>query len=103
MFIVMSCRVHPGSVRQLAACPTDPARLLISYDKGIVVQWNLNTKDVDRFPLDPPWHNYSWHYDGRQVMTGNVDGSICIYNIKKQENHNKSLHLTVKVRVAQFL
>ncbi|VDK55239.1 unnamed protein product, partial [Cylicostephanus goldi] len=78
-----SCRVHPGYVRQIAASPTEPTKLLIGYDKGVVVQWNLLTKEIDRFPLDPPIKCFCWHYDGKLVITGNVDGSICVYNMKK--------------------
>ncbi|KAE9414030.1 hypothetical protein Angca_004627, partial [Angiostrongylus cantonensis] len=52
--IDLSCRVHPGSVRQIAASPVEPTKLLIAFSKGALVQWNLVTKEVDRFPLDPP-------------------------------------------------
>ncbi|EPB71329.1 WD domain, G-beta repeat protein [Ancylostoma ceylanicum] len=78
-----SCRVHPGPVRQIAGSPTEPTKLLIAYDKGVLVQWNLVSKEVDRFPLDPPIKCFSWHYEGKLVMTGNVDGSICIYHMKR--------------------
>lgn len=92
-----SSRIHPGSVKQLAICPTDPSKLLIVFEKGAVIQWCLVTKEVERFPLDPPIKSvrfvspglspgnppFSWHFDGKQVMTGNVDGSVCVYNIKK--------------------
>ncbi|VDM52213.1 unnamed protein product [Angiostrongylus costaricensis] len=81
--IDLSCRVHPGSVRQIAASPVEPTKLLIAFSKGALVQWNLVTKEVDRFPLDPPIKCFSWHYEGKQIITGNVDGSICIYNMKK--------------------
>ncbi|CCD72080.1 Lethal giant larvae homologue 2 domain-containing protein [Caenorhabditis elegans] len=81
--IDLSCRVHPGPVRQLAVSPAENTKLLIVYDKGIVVQWNLGTREVDRYPLDPPIKSVNWHFDGRQILTGNVDGSISLYNHKK--------------------
>ncbi|CAP33294.1 LOW QUALITY PROTEIN: Protein CBR-TOM-1, partial [Caenorhabditis briggsae] len=81
--IDLSCRVHPGPVRQLAVSPAENTKLLIVYDKGIVVQWNLANKEVDRYPLDPPIKSVNWHFDGRQVLTGNVDGSISLYGNKK--------------------
>ncbi|CAI5440027.1 unnamed protein product [Caenorhabditis angaria] len=52
--IDLSCRIHPGPVRQLSVSPQDPTKILIAYDKGVLVQWNLANKEVDRFPLDPP-------------------------------------------------
>ncbi|CAJ0927632.1 unnamed protein product, partial [Mesorhabditis belari] len=81
--IDLSCRVHPGSVKQLSACPIDPSRLLIVFEKGVAVVWNLSTREADRFPLDPPIKCASWHYDGRQVMCGNVDGSVSIFNARR--------------------
>ncbi|WKX90246.1 hypothetical protein Q1695_009244 [Nippostrongylus brasiliensis] len=81
--IDLSCRVHPGSVRQIGVSPFEPVKLLIAFDKGVVVQWNLATKEVDRFPLDPPIKCFSWHYEGKLVMTGNVDGSVSVFNMKK--------------------
>ncbi|KAF1769466.1 hypothetical protein GCK72_001283 [Caenorhabditis remanei] len=81
--IDLSCRVHPGPVRQLSISPAEQTKLLIVYDKGIVVQWNLANKEVDRYPLDPPIKSVNWHFDGRQVLTGNVDGSISLYGNKK--------------------
>ncbi|CAI5440025.1 unnamed protein product [Caenorhabditis angaria] len=32
-------------------------------------------------------HDCIWHYDGRQLLTGNVDGSICVYNIRKTSEY----------------
>ncbi|CAI2322918.1 unnamed protein product [Caenorhabditis sp. 36 PRJEB53466] len=81
--IDLSCRIHPGPVRQLSISPVENTKLLIIYDKGILVQWNLTTREVDRFPLDPPIKSIHWHFDGRQVLTGNVDGSISLFNHKK--------------------
>ncbi|EGT38947.1 CBN-TOM-1 protein [Caenorhabditis brenneri] len=84
--IDLSCRVHPGPVRQLAVSPAENTKLLIVYDKGIVVQWSLANKEVDRYPLDPPIKSVNWHFDGRQVLTGNVDGSISLYGNKKSSD-----------------
>uniref|UniRef100_A0A8R1I251 LLGL domain-containing protein n=1 Tax=Caenorhabditis japonica TaxID=281687 RepID=A0A8R1I251_CAEJA len=81
--IDLSCRVHPGPVRQLSISPAENTKLLIVYDKGILIQWNMITREVDRFPLDPPIKTFNWHYDGRQILTGNVDGSISLFNNKK--------------------
>ncbi|CAJ0578246.1 unnamed protein product, partial [Mesorhabditis spiculigera] len=81
--IDLSCRVHPGPVKQLAACPTDQSKLLIVFEKGVAVIWNLTSREPERLPLDPPIKCASWHYDGRQIMCGNVDGSVSIFNIRK--------------------
>lgn len=38
----------------MGVSPVEPNKLLIAFDKGVLVQWNIATKEVDRFPLDPP-------------------------------------------------
>ncbi|GMT30837.1 hypothetical protein PFISCL1PPCAC_22134, partial [Pristionchus fissidentatus] len=81
--IDIACRVHPGSVRQISTCPTDHNKIGIVFEKGVVALWDMPTKTAERLPMDPPVKCLSWHYNGQSLMTGNVDGSICIYNAKK--------------------
>ncbi|GMR53913.1 hypothetical protein PMAYCL1PPCAC_24108, partial [Pristionchus mayeri] len=81
--IDIACRVHPGAVRQISTCPTDHTKIAIVFEKGVVALWDLVTKTAERLPMDPPVKCLSWHYNGQSLITGNVDGSICIYNAKK--------------------
>ncbi|VDM49782.1 unnamed protein product [Toxocara canis] len=81
--IDLSCRTHPGSVKSILTCPTDPSKILILFDKGIVVLWNLSTKEVERFSCECPARSIAWHHDGRQFMCGNADGSLVIWNARK--------------------
>ena len=37
-----SAKISPGHVCSLKLCPTDPDKLLIGYEKGIIVLWNIN-------------------------------------------------------------
>ena len=37
-----SSKTHPGLVQCLELCPTDMNKLLIGYEKGVVVLWDLN-------------------------------------------------------------
>uniref|UniRef100_A0A915DFG0 Lethal giant larvae homologue 2 domain-containing protein n=1 Tax=Ditylenchus dipsaci TaxID=166011 RepID=A0A915DFG0_9BILA len=82
--IDVSCRTHPGAVQDLSLCPSEPYKLLMVYEKGHVVLWNLSNREVERFGVDhSPAKCVSWHYDGRQFMCGHKDGSLTIWNIKK--------------------
>ncbi|KAI1721622.1 LLGL2 domain-containing protein [Ditylenchus destructor] len=82
--IDISCRTHPGCVKELSLCPSEPHRLLILYEKGHVVVWNLVNKEVERFAIEnSPAKCIAWHHDGRQLMCGHKDGSLTIWNIKK--------------------
>lgn len=74
-----SCRTHPGAVRDLSLCPGDTSKLLIVFEKGHVVLWNIPTREAERFAIDhSPAKCVSWHYDGRQFMCGHKDGSLTV-------------------------
>lgn len=81
--IDLSCRKHPGSVKHLSISPLDPTKLLIGFDNGYVVLWNLLNKEVERYKNNGQIKNISWHYDGKQFMCGCNDGSLVIWNVKK--------------------
>lgn len=81
--IDLNCRTHPGSVKSILTCPTDNSKILILFEKGIVVLWNLQTKEVDRFVSDYPVRSVNWFHDGRQFICGNSDGTLTIWNVKK--------------------
>uniref|UniRef100_F1KQ87 Syntaxin-binding protein 5 n=1 Tax=Ascaris suum TaxID=6253 RepID=F1KQ87_ASCSU len=81
--IDLSCRTHPGAVKSILTCPIDASKILILFDKGIVVLWNLSTKEVERFSSECPARSLAWHDDGRQFICGNADGSLVIWNAKK--------------------
>ncbi|VDM96940.1 unnamed protein product [Thelazia callipaeda] len=89
--IDLGVRTHPGSVKAISTSPTEPIKLLILYEKGTVILWNLQTKEVDRFTSDHPARCISWHHNGRQFMCGTADGSLLIWNIKKASEYSQRL------------
>uniref|UniRef100_A0A914BVM7 V-SNARE coiled-coil homology domain-containing protein n=1 Tax=Acrobeloides nanus TaxID=290746 RepID=A0A914BVM7_9BILA len=84
--IDLSCRTHPGGVRQLALCPTDQSRLLIVFDKGPICIWNLQARESERFATDqPPVRCANWQYDGKQFICGHANGSLTVWSLKKSD------------------
>lgn len=81
--IDLSCRTHPGCVKSILTCPTENTKILLLFEKGIVVLWNLQTKEVDRFIANYPVRSVGWFHDGRQFICGNSDGSLSVWNVKK--------------------
>ncbi|TKR92750.1 hypothetical protein L596_007339 [Steinernema carpocapsae] len=81
--IDLSCRTHPGFVREMCVCPDDPNKLSILFEKGILVLWNLSTREAERINPDAPVRSFSWHFDGRQFMCGHTDGSLTVWNTRK--------------------
>ncbi|XP_035715730.1 syntaxin-binding protein 5 isoform X5 [Folsomia candida] len=78
------CRkTHPGSVIFLGDNPTDSTKLLIGFDSGQLVLWDLKLKVAEiRYQSQEPLRSVSWHSDGKQFMTSHSDGSIATWNLK---------------------
>lgn len=59
-------KTHPGSVIHLSECPIDEGKLLIGYENGTIVLWDLNRRAADcRFQCELRLKSISWHYDGK--------------------------------------
>uniref|UniRef100_A0A8C7VCF1 Syntaxin-binding protein 5-like n=1 Tax=Oncorhynchus mykiss TaxID=8022 RepID=A0A8C7VCF1_ONCMY len=57
--------------------------LLIGFESGTVVQWDLRAKKVDfRIYYDEAIHSVSWHHEGKQFMCSHSDGSLTMWNLR---------------------
>ncbi|KAJ3591606.1 hypothetical protein NHX12_006739 [Muraenolepis orangiensis] len=81
------------------ACPmgtrlpvTPPLPLLIGFESGTVVQWDLRGKKADfRIHYDEAIHSVSWHHEGKQFMCSHSDGSLTLWN---QRNTARPFQIT---------
>lgn len=81
--IELSQRTHPGSIIHLSDCPIDPNKLLIGYDSGTMVFWNLKNKSADyRAHYPESLKSISWHHEGRQFICSHSDGSLTTWTIR---------------------
>ncbi|XP_053208518.1 syntaxin-binding protein 5-like [Panonychus citri] len=81
--IELSRKTHPGSVIHLSDCPIDPSKLLIGYESGTIVLWDLRSKSADsRVNYTEPLRSISWHNEGRQYLCSHTDGSITTWNVR---------------------
>lgn len=81
--IELSRKTHPGSIIHLSDCPIDPSKLLIGYDTGAIILWDLRNKAADtRINYTDPLRSISWHHEGRQFICSHTDGSITTWNVK---------------------
>ncbi|XP_054708194.1 syntaxin-binding protein 5-like [Uloborus diversus] len=81
--VELSRKTHPGIVVHLSDNPIDPNKLLIGYESGNIVLWDLKNKAVDcRFLSSETLKSASWHHEGRQFMASYSDGSIRTWNIR---------------------
>ncbi|KAM4044059.1 syntaxin-binding protein 5-like isoform 8-T10 [Anomaloglossus baeobatrachus] len=91
--IELSTKTHPGPVVHLSDTPRDEGKLLIGYESGTIVLWDLRCKRADiRFYYDEAIHSIGWHHEGRQFMCSHSDGSLTMWNVK---NPAKPFQVTV--------
>ncbi|NXA10587.1 STB5L protein, partial [Sapayoa aenigma] len=58
-------------------------QLLIGYENGTVVFWDLRSKRADlRAYYDEAIHSVAWHHEGKQFMCSHSDGSLTLWNLK---------------------
>ncbi|XP_041066818.1 syntaxin-binding protein 5-like [Carcharodon carcharias] len=81
--IELSTKTHPGPVVHLSDSPRDEGKLLMGFESGTVVLWDIRSKRADfRFYYDEAIHSVSWHHEGRQFMCSHSDGSLTQWNLK---------------------
>nr|XP_022292231.1 syntaxin-binding protein 5-like isoform X2 [Crassostrea virginica] len=84
--IELSRKTHPGPVISLTDCPVDPNKLLIGFETGTIVLWDLKSKTAEcRFNLPEALRSVSWHHEGKQFMCSHTDGSLTTYSIKQPQ------------------
>uniref|UniRef100_A0A8D2ITZ6 Syntaxin binding protein 5 like n=1 Tax=Varanus komodoensis TaxID=61221 RepID=A0A8D2ITZ6_VARKO len=81
--IELSTKTHPGPVVHLSDSPRDEGKLLIGYENGTVVFWDLRSKRADlRVYYDEAVHSIGWHNEGKHFMCSHSDGSLTLWNLK---------------------
>ncbi|XP_066542307.1 syntaxin-binding protein 5-like isoform X7 [Hoplias malabaricus] len=81
--IELSTKTHPGPVVHLSDSPKDEGKLLVGFESGTIVMWDLRSKRADfRIYYDEAIHSVSWHHEGRQFMCSHSDGSLTMWNLR---------------------
>ncbi|XP_062857993.1 syntaxin-binding protein 5a isoform X3 [Trichomycterus rosablanca] len=81
--IELSSKSHPGPVVHISDNPMDEGKLIIGFESGIVVLWDLKSKKADyRYTYDEAIHSLAWHHEGKQFICSHSDGTLTIWNIK---------------------
>ncbi|XP_009293003.1 syntaxin-binding protein 5a isoform X2 [Danio rerio] len=81
--IELSSKAHPGPVVHISDNPMDEGKLIIGFESGIVVLWDLKSKRADyRYTYDEAIHSVAWHHEGKQFICSHSDGTLTIWNLK---------------------
>ncbi|XP_015117938.1 syntaxin-binding protein 5 isoform X2 [Diachasma alloeum] len=82
--IEVSRKTHPGAVIHLSDNPLDLSKMLIGYETGQIVLWDLKTKNAEwRCQTDEPLRSISWHHEGKQFMCSHTDGSLSTWLLRQ--------------------
>ncbi|KAM9465777.1 syntaxin-binding protein 5 isoform 3-T3 [Clarias gariepinus] len=81
--IELSSKTHPGPVVHISDNPMDEGKLLIGFECGSVVLWDLKSKKADyRYSYDEAIHSVAWHHEGKQFVCSHSDGTLTTWNIR---------------------
>ncbi|XP_044594793.1 syntaxin-binding protein 5 isoform X9 [Cotesia glomerata] len=82
--IEVTRKSHPGAVIHLSDNPLDLSKMLIGYESGQIVLWDLKLKTAEwRCQTDEPLRSISWHHEGKQFMCSHTDGSLSTWFLKQ--------------------
>ncbi|XP_054724020.1 syntaxin-binding protein 5-like isoform X2 [Uloborus diversus] len=83
--VELTCKIHPGAVVHLSENPLDANKLLIGFERGLVVLWDLRNKAADaRFNSSESTSlkSVTWQLEGRQFLCSQGEGSLTTWNVK---------------------
>ncbi|XP_035529342.1 syntaxin-binding protein 5 isoform X4 [Morone saxatilis] len=81
--IELSTKTHPGPVVHISDNPMDEGKLLIGFECGVVVLWDLKCKKADyRYTYDEAIHSVAWHHEGKQFVCSHSDGTLTTWNVR---------------------
>lgn len=95
--IEVSRKTHPGSVIHLSDNPLDASKLLIGYESGQLVLWDLRLRQAElRWQYSEQLKSVSWHHEGKQFMCSHTDGSLTTWNVRQAPKPINVSHPHVK-------
>ncbi|XP_072121747.1 syntaxin-binding protein 5 isoform X3 [Mobula birostris] len=81
--IELSSKTHPGLIVHISDNPMDEGKLLIGFESGTLVLWDLKSKKGEyRYSYDEAIHSVAWHHEGKQFVCSHSDGSLTVWNVK---------------------
>ncbi|XP_064783716.1 syntaxin-binding protein 5-like isoform X7 [Oncorhynchus masou masou] len=81
--IELSSKSHPGPVVHISDNPMDEGKILIGFECGTVVLWDLKCKKADyRYSYDEAIHSVAWHHEGKQFTCSHSDGTLTTWNVR---------------------
>jgi syntaxin-binding protein 5 len=92
--IQLSQKTKPGRVVHLSDHPLDPSKVLIGFDSGLIVLWNLKIKRAEfhYYGTSEAMSSIGWFYDAKQFMSAHNNGSLIVWSTKGETKPTNILH-----------
>ncbi|XP_038069031.1 LLGL scribble cell polarity complex component 2-like isoform X3 [Patiria miniata] len=88
-------KVNPGPVEAIAQHPTDEEKLLIGYNRGLIVVWHPKELTAEKtFVSNQQLESLCWHRDGLRFTSAHNDGSHCVWNVSESSQPEKEPVIT---------
>ena len=102
--IELSRKAHPGSIIHLSECPQDTNKLLIGYESGCIVIWDLKQRNAEgRYYHTENLLWLAWHYEGKQFVAAHGDGSLITWQARSNTKPVQILHPHAKTAASSGL
>ena len=74
-------KLNPGSVEAIAEHPLNPDKIIIGYNRGLMVLWDNKTLNSENTYIgSQQLESVSWHRSGTKFMSSHNDGSYVVWS-----------------------
>ncbi|XP_065332284.1 syntaxin-binding protein 5 isoform X9 [Cloeon dipterum] len=78
-------KTHPGAIVHLSDNPADSSKLLIGFNCGQLVLWDLRSRCAEiRWQATEGLLSVAWHHEGKQFVCSHSDGSLSTWQARQQ-------------------
>jgi len=79
-------KVNPGAVEAIASSPTEPNKVLIGFNRGLIVLWDTLVCSAEKtYNATQQLESLTWHRDGSQFISAHNDGSYIVWEVSNTE------------------
>lgn len=77
-----TCRVNPGAVESVVLHPTQPEKILIGYNRGLIAFWNMRQNKTEQiYNISLQLECIAMHRNGKEFMTAHGNGSYAVWSM----------------------
>ncbi|XP_044756054.1 syntaxin-binding protein 5 isoform X2 [Coccinella septempunctata] len=91
-------KTRPGCIVHLSDNPLDASKLLIGFESGLVVLWDLRNKAPEMRWVTYELRSITWHHEGKQFMCSHTDGTLTTWSLRSNVKYTHISQPLAKVK-----